>query len=154
MGIIVVTERLKDLRKMQRFIFDNFGYYNQFQYNDKQNKLQDVKVPWMYIMESWNASIGCRKRIKSYNESLEQCPLCEFRGDCKLGSQYRDQSYSPIIGITTSRLYHYADSGQFGRIRNWKSKGKDVIQLKRNLLLVDEKPKLTKVKKYIRKNNT
>jgi len=152
LGIIVVTERLEDLKKIQEYLYNHFGYYNHFQYDDKENKFHNVKVPWMYVMESWNDKIECKKHIKTYNESLEQCPHCEFRKDCKIGKQTDEQFYSPIIGITTARFYYYAEAGTMFRIRKWKSKGKDGVKLERKLLLIDEKPRLTKVKNVSEKS--
>lgn len=146
LGMIVVTERLEDLKKIQEYLYNHFGYYNHFQYDDKQNEFHNVKVPWMYVIESWNDKIDCKKHIKTYNESLEECPRCEFWKECKIGRQADEQFYSPIIGITTTRFYYYADAGTMFRIRKWKSRGKDGVKLERKLLLIDEKPRLTKVK--------
>lgn len=142
LGTIIVTERLEDLKKIRDTIRENFGYYNHYQYDDKEGKFTDIKVDWMYVMEGWNPDIPCRLHINSYAESQESCDTCEFRAECKIGKQSTDQLYSPIIGITSARFYYYADAGTTFRIANWISKG---TKLNRNLLFIDEKPKLSKI---------
>ncbi|MCY1714489.1 hypothetical protein [Caproiciproducens galactitolivorans] len=145
LGIIIVTERLEDLLSLQERIRDNFGYYNFYQYDDMNGQLIERKIDWMYVLQSWNTNISCKMHLKSYTESLEKCDRCQFRSNCIIGKQSHEQFYSPIVGITSERLYYYADSGVMYKIAQWKSKGKNGIKLSRKLLLIDEKPKLTLV---------
>lgn len=144
-GMILVTERINDLKEVQRLVHSKFGFYNEFQYRDKGGGLQHVTTPWVYVLESWNKDLFCRKQLQSYSESLEKCPKCEFYSDCKLGRQIDEQYFSPIIAITSPRLFYYLENETLDRIQNWREKGKNGKERIRKLLLIDEKPKLTKI---------
>lgn len=144
-GMILVTERLQDLKDIRNYIHSQFGWYNEFKYRDENGDIQHIQIPWVYVLESWNQDFNCRKQLQSYKESLEKCPNCEFRSECKIGSQLDDQYFSPIIAITSPRFYYYSENETLDRIKNWKERGINGEAKARELLLIDEKPKLTKI---------
>jgi len=147
-GIIIVTERLEDLKQMQALIQERMGLYDHQKRTDDKGRFYDFETPYMYILESWNLDINCAMRVKNYEESLNTCPTCQFKSDCKIGNQIKMQYNSPILGITTPRFNYYADNGNLNAIGKWRGINKKTDEkttLARKLILIDEKPRLAKV---------
>ncbi|MBS4539650.1 hypothetical protein GOQ27_14340 [Clostridium sp. D2Q-11] len=138
-GAVIVTDRIEDLKQLQKYIEDNVGAYKEDKYYDDRGNKKVKLTPWIYVLEGWSESI-CLNNIKKYDErncTRTNCPKFER---CKVFRQFYEQINSPIVAMSNARLYNYLSENKLKEFVNWekidKSKGK------RELLLIDEKPKL------------
>lgn len=133
--MIIATNRIEDLVKVANDVSKYCGNY----YNN---------IPYVYVYTSWHIGIDCPYGIKSYEDSQrycneENCPdFAEQK--CKLGRQYEEQQYSPILAITNSQLSiilnHKSAKDGINRFSTFVDKNGN--NSKRQLLLIDEKPEL------------
>jgi|GEM_PF-2027663 len=147
MRMIIATNEIKDLSNLQKDIEKEFGAYDECYITGWEGINEpDIKIPYVYYLEGWSKSIKCQKDIRSYSESLEYCNEnnCGDYFSCKLGRQMDEQVNSPILAISNQRLAYmlnYDDANEgINKLRKYNSKHEG--EQWRNILLIDEKPKI------------
>lgn len=144
-GMIIVTDKLEELRETQRRITDDIGY---FRVETKDNKV--FETPFTYVLEGWtdksfDAGICINKKVKSYFPGMCSEGNCPFFTECKMSRQKKLQMYSPILLMTNARLETFGESiNQYnyylvpdgvdddGKIKYQRNQ--------RNMIINDEKP--------------
>lgn len=129
-GMIIVTDKLEQLKDLQEYIYDHLGYY------DNTNN-----IPYSYVLEGWTErSYGegmCKNKEKKRYE-LGMCQGCPFFTSCKISKQSDEQQQSPILLITKARLETFADSvNKYTYYINEHGEKQS-----RTLLINDEKPRM------------
>jgi hypothetical protein len=149
--MIISTDRREDLKAIANTIHEIYGnYHEEWFLGRKGIDEPDNSYPYIYVMEGWNESIECPYRIKSYKESVEICndENCDRYASkqCKLSNQFYEQKNSPILAMTNDRLAAILDNknAEDGIEKYRAFCNKDLKEIKRNILLIDEKPKLLK----------
>ena len=128
--MIIVQERLEDLKELCKHI-NKLGKYNN-------------KIPYIHLLEGWNEKFECKNDFppKNIEESYARCNSnnCNVFNKCKLNTQYLNAKKSPILAITTSRLSYITNNNELNKYMKFQNKND--IEILRNRLIIDEKPKL------------
>ena len=128
-GLILVSDRVTDLKAMQQDIRNEFGYYNSMKNTD-----------WIFVLEGWNP-LRCYQKIKKFQENSCNERNCKFFKDCYIYKQRNEQLHSPILAMTNERFAHY----QAQKIYDYKNYTDTFgINHIRKIVIIDEKPKLEK----------
>lgn len=139
-GAIIVTDRIDDLKELQKHLENKFGPYGEYIYTDDKGIEEIGLIPWIYVLEGWSKSICLNKNIKQYDESNCSRGYCEYFGKCKISKQISEQIRSPIVAMSNARLFNYLSEDRLKDFVNWKNSLKE--NLERKVLIIDEKPKL------------
>ncbi|MBE0342747.1 hypothetical protein E4V51_18850, partial [Paenibacillus sp. 28ISP30-2] len=128
LGMIIVSDRIEDLKNIQFKIREQFGYYDDFN-----------KVDWVYVMEGWNKE-HCLNGITEYIKGCCTNRNCSFYQDCRVFKQQFDQMNSPIVAMSKERFSYYRSEkiSTFTTYNCWGGKRP------RNIIMMDEKPVLEK----------
>lgn len=128
LGMIIVSDRIEDLKNIQFKIREQFGYYDEFK-----------KVDWVYVMEGWNKE-HCLNGITEYIKGCCTSRNCSFYQDCRVFKQQFDQMNSPIVAMSKERFSYYRSEkiSAFTTYNCWGGKRP------RNIIMMDEKPVLEK----------
>lgn len=131
-GIIIVTDKLSDLKKFHEDIFNNFGYYIES---------EEEKITYSYVLQAWNSEI-CQNSFvqkKSYNEAVRECNKeCPYYDRCEINLQYFKQNKSPILLMSNIKFAKYKN--QIERVKSFVDK--DGNKMLRTIVLIDEKPEI------------
>jgi hypothetical protein len=138
-GAIIVTDRIEDLKELQKYLEDKIGAYRKYTYTNNSGTEKIISVPWIYVLEGWNESI-CLNNIKQYDERNCTRFNCTHFDNCKVSRQFSEQVNSPIVAMSNARLYNYLSENKLKEFVQWKKV--DNIEVKREVLIIDEKPKL------------
>jgi hypothetical protein len=151
--MIISTDRIEDLKEIQTNIQKEFGYYDAtWLFGTEGIDPPDDSTPYVYVMESWNKEIECSMGVQSYEQSLRICnqTMCDTYSSCKLSNQKEEQIHSPIVAVTNKRLAILLDQEDpekgIGSLQIFCDKhGKEI---RRNLLIIDEKPAVVDPKRF------
>ncbi|MGP7815534.1 hypothetical protein ACTXGU_00070 [Niallia sp. 01092] len=129
-GMIIVTDKLEQLKDLNEYIYDHLGYYN-----------NEENIPYSYVLEGWTErsyeeGMCKNKEMKRYEMGM--CQGCPFFTSCKISKQSSIQKDSPILLMTKARLETFADS-----VNQYTYYIDDNGEKQyRTLLINDEKPKM------------
>jgi hypothetical protein len=138
-GAIIVTDRIDDLKDLQKYLENNFGVYKEnIVINNGEEEIE--LIPWMYVLEGWSESICLDKKIKQYDELNCLRINCEYFDKCKVSKQISEQIKSPILAMSNARLFNYLSENRLKEFVKWVNKKDN--QVVRKILIIDEKPKL------------
>ncbi|CAM4050579.1 MULTISPECIES: hypothetical protein [Bacillus cereus group] len=135
-GMIIVTDKLSDLKKIHEELEKEMGYYKNEIINDKEQK-----APFTYVLEGWTEKsyeqgICKNKRMKAYKVGMCNKENCPFFNECKMSNQKTEQKSSPILLMTNARLETFGENlNQYEHYEN-----KDGAIKSRTMIINDEKP--------------
>jgi hypothetical protein len=128
MGMIIVSDRIEDLKKIQSKIREEFGCHDDFKQTD-----------WVYVMEGWNKE-NCLNGVSEYYQGCCTTRNCPFYQDCWVFKQRSEQNDSPIVAMSNERFSYYR-AERMSRFYTYNAyKG----VLPRKVIIIDEKPVLEK----------
>lgn len=128
-GAIVAVERIEDVKSLAKALNNSFA--------------KEIAYP-LYGFDK-NECLLNKIRIKQH----DTCPArkgksCSFKHKCRYWTQTIDQQDYPIVCMTSERLkLHSNDLDKYSTFNSLDSSGEEY---KRELLIIDEKPRLTYVK--------
>lgn len=131
-GMIIVTDKLEQLKELNEYIYDHLGYYS-----------NENNILYSYVLEGWTErsyeeGMCKNKEKKRYEMGMCQNQSCPFFTSCKISKQATNQKYSPILLMTKARLETFADS--VNKYTYYVDEHGEKQQ--RTLLVNDEKPKM------------
>ncbi|KPV56955.1 hypothetical protein QJ48_24765 [Paenibacillus sp. A3] len=128
LGMIIVSDRINDLKNTQKRIREKFGYYSKFNQAD-----------WIYVMEGWNKE-NCLNGVTEYYSGCCTPRNCSFYKDCWVFKQRFEQNNSPIVAMSNERFSYYRTE----KIDQFRTYNSYQEPLSRKIILIDEKPVLEK----------
>ncbi|AIQ11329.1 hypothetical protein [Paenibacillus durus] len=128
LGMIIVSDRIEDLKKTQSKIRERFGYYDTFNQED-----------WVYVMEGWNKE-KCENGVVEYYSGCCTTSNCSLYKDCWVYKQRFEQNDSPIVAMTNERFSYYRTE----KMDTLNSYNTFHGTLPRKIIIIDEKPVLEK----------
>ncbi|MDZ5610506.1 hypothetical protein U2I54_26715, partial [Bacillus pseudomycoides] len=135
-GMIIVTDKLDDLKKIHEELTKEIGYYKIEIINDKE-----CTTPFTYVLEGWTEKsyeqgICKNKRMKAYKVGMCNKENCPFFDECKVLTQKTEQRFSPILLMTNARLDTFGEN-----INQYKDyENRDGESVTRTMIINDEKP--------------
>lgn len=134
-GAIIVTDKIEVLRKLEKDIINDQGYYY------KKDKFPVTN--YTYILEAWNKNsfkegICKNEAIESYEYGMCSPFECPFYNECKMSYQKYQQAYSPILLMTNARFKQYGD--RIDDYSTWIDKSGNKHD--REIIIIDEKPEI------------
>lgn len=127
-GMIIVSDRIDDLKNIQSKIREKLGYYDQFNNTD-----------WVYVMEGWNKE-NCLNGVTEYFQGCCTSRNCSFYKECWVYKQRFEQSDSPIVAMSNDRFSYYRTE----KMDQFKTYNSHQGLLPRKVIIIDEKPVLEK----------
>lgn len=134
-GMIIVTDKLEELKKIQMELTEEIGHYKVEIINGKE-----YTTPFTYVLEGWtdkslSEGICLNKKVKTYKAGM--CSnVCAFFTDCKMSKQRKEQQFSPILLMTNARLETFGESvNQYGYYID-----ENGMSQSRTMIINDEKP--------------
>lgn len=135
-GMIIVIDKLDDLKRIHNELEQEIGYYKTELINNKE-----CKTPFTYVLEGWTEKsyekgICKNKRMKAYKVGMCNKVNCPFFDECKMSNQKTKQRFSPILLMTNARLETFGENlNQYEHYKN-----KDGAIKSRTMIINDEKP--------------
>jgi hypothetical protein len=133
-GIIIVTDKLEELKKIHSNLINDIGFYkSEIKNNQKQN------IPFTYVLESWteksiDEGICLNKKVKSFQTGMCSS-ACPFFSECKMSNQKTKQKFAPILLMTNARLETFGEN-----INQYNYYINENINYPRTMIINDEKP--------------
>ncbi|MGX2959483.1 hypothetical protein JNUCC23_09470 [Peribacillus sp. JNUCC 23] len=137
-GLIIVTDKLAELKKIHNDLIAEIGYYK----IEVVNK-REFKTPYTYVLEGWtdrsyDEGICLNKKVNYYKPGMCSQMSCPFFNECKMSKQRNAQAFSPILLMTNARLETFGENiNQYGTYIDENGKAH-----KRTMIINDEKPKM------------
>lgn len=129
-GIIIVTDKLDDLKNLHANLCKEFNYY-----------CEKEKITYSYVVQSWNSDICKNPFVKkmTYSDAIKECNnQCPFYNSCEIFLQNAKQNKSPILLMSNIKFAKYRSQIEKYQIFI----DKDGNEKKRTVVLIDEKPEI------------